>query len=433
MFWISLQPVGRGKADDGRVLVFSRDYISQSMRARAEHLVTLELGPRSELEIRQGLEAEIDANRWTKLDRSLVAEAACNDQIIDLRLSADGAGKGHLQACMIGRLHKLERLGLAEPLGPVRWRFSERAEPTLRALGERDDIIKRIHRGLTEQRIERSIGDFALHDGDIRQIIGRLVAYGLDDELKESVYAVINGVDGRVHHLHLPDLNALGDAMPGSVVELRRFDDAAGRQRAALAVRSDLPLDKQVGAQGATWLDRQLVGREPIQLGSTSFGQEVREAMDARVEHLIAGGLAKRQAQRVVFARNLLDTLRQRDLDAAKARIATDTGLPYLSVEEGETVAGVYRQRLNMASGRFAMIDDGLGFSLAPWTPSLERHLGHEVSGIARAGRMKLRTQAQPKPRLTRGGGPSGSGAGHLHAPAGPMRHFVSALLLFYI
>jgi hypothetical protein len=29
-----------------------------------------------------------------------------------------------------------------------------------------------------------------------------------------------------------------------------------------------------------------------------------------------------------------------------------------------ETVAGVYQQRLHLASGRFAMIDDGLGF---PW------------------------------------------------------------------
>jgi type IV secretory pathway VirD2 relaxase len=121
---------------------------------------------------------------------------------------------------MIGRMRKLERLGLAEPLGPARWRFSDRAEPTLRALGERDDIIKRIHRGLTEQRIERSIGDFALHDGDSRQVIGRLIAFGLDDELKESVYAVIDGVDGRVHHLGLPDLNAVGDATPGSIVEL---------------------------------------------------------------------------------------------------------------------------------------------------------------------------------------------------------------------
>jgi type IV secretory pathway VirD2 relaxase len=115
-----------------------------------------------------------------------------------------------LQACKIGRMRKLEHLGLAEPLGPARWRLSDRAEPTVRILGARNDIIKRIHRGLVEQRIERDVGDFALHEGEARQVIGRLVAYGLDDELKETVYAVIDGVDGRVHHLRLPDLNAFG-------------------------------------------------------------------------------------------------------------------------------------------------------------------------------------------------------------------------------
>src|ERR1700747_2325429 len=48
-----------------------------------------------------------------------------------------------------------------------------------------------------------------------------------------------------------------------------------------------------------------------------------------------------------------------------------------------------YRQRLDLASGRFAMIDDGLGFSLVPWTPSLERHVGREVLGIARLDRVE--------------------------------------------
>jgi type IV secretory pathway VirD2 relaxase len=65
-------------------------------------------------------------------------------------------------------------------------------------------------------------------------VIGRLIAFGLDDELKETVYTVIDGVDGRTHHVRLADLNAIGDAAPGSIVELRRFDDAAGKRRIAL-------------------------------------------------------------------------------------------------------------------------------------------------------------------------------------------------------
>jgi type IV secretory pathway VirD2 relaxase len=61
----------RGRADDGQDLVISRDYVSNGFRGRAEERVTLELGPRSELEIRAGLEKEVDAERWTSLDRSL--------------------------------------------------------------------------------------------------------------------------------------------------------------------------------------------------------------------------------------------------------------------------------------------------------------------------------------------------------------------------
>jgi type IV secretory pathway VirD2 relaxase len=380
----------RGKGDDGRDLVIARDYISQGMRARAAHLATLELGPRSDVEIRRDLDAQVEADRWTTLDRALAREAVQHDGVIDFRPRADGPTDGHARTAMVGRMQKLERLGLAEPLGPARWRLSENAEPVMRALGERNDIIRRIHRGLTDQRIERSVTDFALDDGDAaRPIIGRLVARGLDDELKGTAYAVIDGVDGRAHHVRLADLDAASDAAPGGIVELRRFKDAAGSQRVALAVRSDLSIEAQVQAGGATWLDRQLVAREPASLSSGGFGREVRDAVDARVEHLVGQGLAKRQGQRVIFVRDLLDTLRRQELEATAARIGASAGLPYHPTREGEPVAGTYRQRVDLASGRFAMIDEGLGFSLVPWSPSLERHLGRQVSGIAQASRIE--------------------------------------------
>ena len=260
----------------------------------------------------------------------------------------------------------------------------------MRALGERTDIIKRIHRGLAAQRIERSVSEFGLGEEDAtRPIVGRLVARGLDDELSGTAYAVIDGVDGRAHHVRLADLDATTDTAPGGIVELRHFEDAAGRQRVALAVRSDLPLEAQIQAGGATWLDRQLLGHHPAALTSNGFGREVRVAMDARVEHLIGQGHATRQGQRVIFVRDLLDTLRRRELEAAAARIGSNASLPYHPAMEGETVAGIYRQRVDLASGRFAMIDDGLGFRLVPWSPSLERHLGRRVSGIAHASRIE--------------------------------------------
>jgi hypothetical protein len=108
--------------------------------------------------------------------------------------------------------------------------------------------------------------------------------------------------------------------------------------------------------------------------------------MDRRVDHLVREGLARRQGQRVVFARDLLNTLRQRELDEVLARVAAETGLAHRPSAEGEHVAGIYRQRVSLSSGRFAMIDDGLGFQLVPWRPALERHLGRQVTGAVSPG-----------------------------------------------
>jgi hypothetical protein len=129
-------------------------------------------------------------------------------------------------------------------------------------------------------------------------------------------------------------------------------------------------------------LDRRLLAREPAATGGGGFGAEVLEAMDRRVEHLAGEGLARRQGQRVMFSRDLLDTLRRRELNHAAGKIAAESRLVYRPSPEGEHVAGIYRQRITLSSGRFAMIDDGLGFQLVPWRPALEQQLGRQVSGV---------------------------------------------------
>src|SRR3546814_13007223 len=72
-----------------------------------------------------------------------------------------------------------------------------------------------------------------------------------------------------------------GDAKAGSIVELRSWEDAKGHDRLSLATRSDIPLEAQIKAPGATWLDRQLVARDPVATGN-GFGRAVRDALDAR-------------------------------------------------------------------------------------------------------------------------------------------------------
>ena len=373
----------RGVRDDGQNLVIARDYIKEGMRDRARDIVTQELGPRTDLDIRRTIERQIETERWTQLDRQLVRDGR-DTGIIDLA-PVPGQKPDEFHALKVGRLRKLETLGLASQVGNAQWFIKPEAEKTLRELGERGDIIKRMHKALTERGIDRGSTSYVLAAESLDlPVVGRLVERGLNDELNGTAYAVVDGVDGRTHHIKLPDLDAAGDSAPGSIVELRKFDDARGQRRVALAVRSDLDVDAQVTASGATWLDRQNIAREPVALSEGGFGAEVRQAMSARAEHLVEQGLAERQGQRISFGRNLIDTLRRRELEAAGDKLAAETGQPFNRVGSGEYVAGTYRQRLTLASGRFAMIDNGLSFQLVPWTPSLEKQLGRHVSGVAR-------------------------------------------------
>jgi type IV secretory pathway VirD2 relaxase len=375
----------RGRGQDGKDLVISRDYISHGLRQRAAERVTLELGPRTEQEIRSGLEKEVEAERWTSLDRSLQDITDEGGGVADLR-PGDKGEDPELRRLLLGRATKLERMGLAEQIGVARWTLKPGLEPTLRDLGIRGDIIKTMHRAMTEAGREPDVTGFALHgERPADPVLGRLVGRGLDDELKGTAYAIVEGVDGRTHHLRFYDLELTGDARPGAIVETRAWEDTSGRSRLSLATRSDLSIEAQVTASGATWLDRQLLAKEPATSGG-GFGAEVRDAMDRRVDHLVEEGLAQRQGQRAVFARDLLNTLRRRELDDAISKLSGQTGLPHHPSAEGENVAGTYRQRVTLASGRFAMIDDGLGFQLVPWRPALEQKLGQHVSGAMMPG-----------------------------------------------
>ena len=370
----------RGRGDDGQDLVISRDYISRGLRSRAEERVTLELGIRSEREIDAALQKDVEAERWTGLDKALREIADDGGGVADLRPDATGPDP-ELRRLMVGRAMKLERMGLADPAGPGCWTFKLRIEETLRDLSIRGDIIKTMHRAMTAGARAPDVTGFAIHGEEVSDpLLGKLVERGLHDELQGTAYAIIDGTDGRTHHLRFADIDMTGDAKPGAIVELRSWQDAKGRNRLSLATRSDLSLEAQVTAPGATWLDRQLVAREPVETAG-GFGTEIREAMARRADHLVAEGLARQQGQRIIFASGLVETLRHRELDVVTQRLAAEMGMEHRPSAGGDYVTGTYRQRVALASGRYAMIDDGLGFQLVPWRPALEQKLGQHVSG----------------------------------------------------
>ncbi|MEJ1978612.1 MAG: hypothetical protein WDN49_23365 [Acetobacteraceae bacterium] len=98
-----------GRDELGEDLVINGDYIAHGIRERASERVTLELGPVTEIEQQRKLAAEIDHDRFTRIDRALIADA--QNRRLDLRHEpADARGIAD-RALRLGRLGKLEKMG----------------------------------------------------------------------------------------------------------------------------------------------------------------------------------------------------------------------------------------------------------------------------------------------------------------------------------
>ena len=448
----------RGRDDTGKDLIIAGDYIAHGFRHRAAELATEWLGPRTELEIQQTLGREMEQERWTSLDRTLQREAGDDGRVQIEQFNAPALQRQRL--LLIGRLQRLQRLGLADETQPGSWAIHADAEKTLRALGERGDIIRTMQRAMSGQ--PRELAVFEPGD-DGRTIVGRVAGKGLADELHDCGYLVIDGVDGKAHYVALNARDELANYPTGAVVELRGSaevraadkniaalasdglyrtdhhlaieqgrvkpgrnpqevvaahvrrlealrragivervaeglwkvpDDLAERGRqcdaqrlggVAVEMKSHLPIERQARVIGATWLDQQLIGGGKG-LGDLGFGGDVKQAMQQRANFLAEQGLAEKRGQRVILARNLLATLRNRELTQAAKDIAAETGLEHRPVTDGQRVAGIYRRSVMLASGRYAMLDNGKGFSLVPWKPVIEQRLGQQLAATVRGG-----------------------------------------------
>jgi type IV secretory pathway VirD2 relaxase len=173
--------------------------------------------------------------------------------------------------------------------------------------------------------------------------------------------------------------------IPPDLTQKAQQHDARKTPGSAIELRSHLPIGQQVRAIGATWIDRQLVG-DSRGLIDQGFGSEARSSMQNRINFLTELGLAERQGQRVILARNLLMTLRDQELALVGKTLQDQTGQTYRMLKDGQQATGIYRRSIQLASGRFAMLDEGMGFSLVPWRPVIEPRLGKMLTATVRGG-----------------------------------------------
>ncbi len=209
----------RGTDDKGRDLVIAREYLSQGMRERAAELVSLDLGPRTDLEVENHIRREVDQERFTSIDRRLVKHMDAA-RIVGTPPYPETPFQQSVRA---GRLQKLARLGLAQEIAPGRWRLAENLEGTLRDISMRGDIIKTLHRELSAKGLVRAPTDYAIYDPkspETRPIIGRVVSRGLSDEFADRHYLVVDGSDGYSHYVDIGKGEVTEAISEGSVVEL---------------------------------------------------------------------------------------------------------------------------------------------------------------------------------------------------------------------
>ena len=462
----------RGVTDQGKVLNIAGDYIAHGIRERASEIVTLELGRQTAQEISQQLRTEVHAERFTRLDRMLIAEQDASNEFADLRPDKDMRAMFRKnRTLLIDRARHLERMGLATEVTPGQWTISSKAESTLRDLGTRGDIIKTMHQALDEAGIadRRRGARYALHGAQMAErVTGQVLSKGMgSDELGERMHLVIDGVDGRIHHMEV-DATRAEEIGRGTIIEATpppstpRVSDTnilqvAGKygiyspsehlegarerlkgrgtdpethvrmhvrrlealRRAGIVERvhaenwtipadllerglaydrkrhgrdphlttlSTQSLNQQITHDGATWLDRELTARQHLSVANHGFGREVNDALDRRAQRLVDMGHATAKDGYINIPRKTVAVLERVEVDRIGKALAADRGRTWEPAQTGNYVAGTLVGSTQLASGRFAMIDDGLGFNLVPWSQPLEKQLGKHISGVAMSG-----------------------------------------------
>jgi hypothetical protein len=372
----------RGRDDQGRDLVIARDYIGHGVRARAQAIITLELGPESEVERLRKLASEVEQERFTRLDRALLAKA--QDGILVTSSVADLDPMR--QTMHTGRLKTLQRLGLATERRPGVWALDAGLEAKLRRLGERADIYRMIQRALKEAGIERGGNQLVVFERGRRAtpVIGKVIAVGLVDEITDRQYVIVDGADGRMHYAELGRLRAEEAPGRGMIVSLVS-DRLGGRPRSTprLTVLSPVELERLPGYDGPTWLDRAVVAREPIAAAPTGFGGQLGRALGERRRWLIEQRLAElRPSGELVPKPEMTTVLRQREQAQIAGTLSRQLNWAYFPHEPGARVSGVYERAVPTPSGKLAVIRREDTFTLAPWKPALEPMRGRAVMGL---------------------------------------------------
>ncbi len=184
---------------------------------------------------------------------------------------------------------------------------------------------------------------------------------------------------------HVERINADHWKIPADIAERGIAYDAPGRAKDfSIRTLSTLDLERQIGSDGATWLDRELVADKRTSLAERGFGREANDALHRRAQRLVEMGHATDNGQTITIPRKTIAALERQEVERVGRQMAAERRLSSAQSGPGEYVMGRLAGVANLTSGRFAMIEDGMGFQLVPWQPVLEKRIDQYLSGVWR-------------------------------------------------
>lgn len=241
---------------------------------------------------------------------------------------------------------------------------------------------------ITEPRqVDRTIADVAAanegrysvdlhlrHDANARQRFAEAHVRRL-----EAIRRATGGVERR------PD--GSWSIAPDHLDRVRAWEQAkAERQPYAIETVATRKIDVVARLDAPTWLDRQITGEVRHDLADHGFGREVKRALDLRRQWLVEQGLAEEGGSQFRFQRDLMATLRRRELLRIAGQLSEQLQLEFTETRDGGHFSGVYQRSVEASGGRYALIAKSREFTLVPWRPEMERQLGRQINVRATGG-----------------------------------------------
>lgn len=430
----------RGKDDRGKDLVIAPDYIRRGMATRAQEIVTERLGPRRDLEIAQVRQSEVTQERFTGIDRGILSAVSESGILMEEEREAGDRFEAALRRA---RLRYLEGLGLAMPGGKDRWTLTPGWDASLKALGQRGDILKALALKSSDRSADNTLRRFEPDREGQAALLGSVVASVPDDELRDRRSLVVEDFQGARWIVDM-GLREPGTVPPdGAVVEVRALtprlretdasilrvaersggeysdalhiaaDPAAtpawrqGHVRRLEALRRDGIVER--GSEGVWQVPKDFAARA-LDYDARRAGQvEVRVrswlALPEQISHAgltwldtegagIAGvQVARARQARLAYLQEkgwlegpvsevgeaLRNRLRAMELRRAAGMLAASTGRAPVEMVPGDRFDGRFEKVMDLGLGRFAVLGTAREFALVPWRPEMERHRGRDM------------------------------------------------------